>query len=769
MLNHIKKIFFISLCVISNQHLQSNNQLNPYQQIHSELLKKTNTQDPSIADQKLITACQLINLYGSSLKPIQEAVWQAITSAEMITEILPRLHRTHTTFGYISLARQCAQMSSNITELNKKTELIKYLNTHQNVFSDLNLIIKQSALAEEIFLNLCKNHNEEELENQNKINQKLYYNMLPFLNENNLALGFWTRLNQLHTLAWYTIPTLLGSNIHKNIIFLDSQISLYEKNCSLFKNMNNLSDSELASITQEIEKLEEFLKQNPIFTQKAYKDLTLHIEKVDPLKQSKIEKIILNSPSDLPFIIKSLWKDSKSEVIKYITLYINYFTKHFVIDGVQNTPAFYKDIAKKTTTSISHHYKNNPIYNDLKDNLACNGWNKDEAKTKLVAGTGTMLTYSWIAAWISVYPYILHSRYKSTKELFDIVAEKQRDLIQASHLIRSLKQVNTILNQNKNLSLLIPEHNKLAALFNPYDKKTSSDLKTLIKTCLSSSFCEESYYFSQQGKILAAHHLFMRTKHELTPYLQAYGTIDANLSNYKLYAEFKDHKNARICIPEFIENENPQLIIKNFWHPLINPAMVTTNSLNMGTSDLTANLIITGPNAGGKTTALTGLLINIIMAQSYGIAAASNLSLTPFAKIHSYLDITTNLIEGESLFKAEVNRSKKLKESILSCSYNEKSFTIIDELFSGTNPEVASTVGLKFAEFLGKTPHSMSIITTHFPKITEIEEQTGRFQNYKVADAYIAQDGTVTYPFKLEKGKSTQNIAQHMLEQEGII
>jgi len=143
--------------------------------------------------------------------------------------------------------------------------------------------------------------------------------------------------------------------------------------------------------------------------------------------------------------------------------------------------------------------------------------------------------------------------------------------------------------------------------------------------------------------------------------------------------------------------------------------------------------------------------------------------MTPFAKIHSYLDITTNLQEGLSLFAAEVDRAKKLKVSIASCTPGQKTFTIIDEIFSGTDPKVASDVGFKFAAQLGEMAHSLTIITTHFPRLTDLEKEVGTFINYKVADATIMPDGKIVYPFKLIPGISTQNIAQHMLEQQGII
>ncbi len=343
-------------------------------------------------------------------------------------------------------------------------------------------------------------------------------------------------------------------------------------------------------------------------------------------------------------------------------------------------------------------------------------------------------------------------------------------MLAIEHLIKSMEIVSKIIAQDSVLKdTLSAEHAKLAELFDPNSTATSSDLKHLIAELNSSSFQgEASYLLSKQGKILATHHLLNRIKGELIPYLEAFGDIDAHLAIFTLYQEFKNHPRVTFCLPEYVESQKPTLEAQGFWHPLINPDFVVSNNLVMGQHGA-ANLIITGPNAGGKTTSLMSLVINIIFAQSFGIAPSTSLTITPFAKIHSYLDITTSLQEGLSLFAAEVDRSKKLKQSILSCTPGQKTFTIIDELFSGTAPDVASNVGFQFASQLGDMKHSMSIITTHFPRLIDLEKETKNFANYKVADATFGENGKVIYPFKLVKGASTQNIAQHMLEQEGII
>lgn len=360
---------------------------------------------------------------------------------------------------------------------------------------------------------------------------------------------------------------------------------------------------------------------------------------------------------------------------------------------------------------------------------------------------------------------------QETKKLFDIIYEKQQDLIAISHLIKSLKIMQSTLEKNVQLANIMPtEYAKLTELFDKKNTRTSADLKNLVSNLLSSSFSGTgSYLFSQQGKILATHHILARIKGELIPYLEAFGQIDAYLATVKLYEQFKDHENAKFCLPSYINNETPMFIAENFWHPLIDADKVVCNDLNMGSQNSHANLIITGPNAGGKTTALMALIINIIFAQSLGIAPSTTLQITPFAKIHSSLDITTNLKEGLSLFAAEVDRAKKLKISIMSCTPEQKSFTIIDELFTGTAESVAAGIGFQFATMLGNMKHSMMIITTHIKHLTKLETETDCFVNYKVADANIDENGTITYPFKLIQGISDQNVAALMMQQEGIL
>jgi DNA mismatch repair protein MutS len=220
------------------------------------------------------------------------------------------------------------------------------------------------------------------------------------------------------------------------------------------------------------------------------------------------------------------------------------------------------------------------------------------------------------------------------------------------------------------------------------------------------------------------------------------------------FAEYTEHAAA------------PALSATDIWHPLVGAQKSVTNSIELG-GDKPTNIIITGPNAGGKSTFLKGLTLNVLFAQSLGIVPAKKFVVTPFAKINTYMNIADDTAGGNSLFKSEVLRAQSLMNTVKNLPADQCAFSVMDEMFSGTSPKEGEAASYAVSQELGSLPNNMLLLATHFQKLTGLEENTGNFTNYQVR-VVQHENGTFSYPFKLELGKADQNVAIQILQQQGF-
>ena len=101
--------------------------------------------------------------------------------------------------------------------------------------------------------------------------------------------------------------------------------------------------------------------------------------------------------------------------------------------------------------------------------------------------------------------------------------------------------------------------------------------------------------------------------------------------------------------------------------------------------NLKKHILITGPNAAGKTTILKTTIFNILLSQQIGYGCYKSATIMPYDKIHSYINIP-DTSGRDSLFQAEARRCKDILTSIKENGSNSKHFCVFDELYSGTNP-----------------------------------------------------------------------------------
>jgi hypothetical protein len=217
-------------------------------------------------------------------------------------------------------------------------------------------------------------------------------------------------------------------------------------------------------------------------------------------------------------------------------------------------------------------------------------------------------------------------------------------------------------------------------------------------------------------------------------YLDNLNGLKKNISNETInYATFSTKHDKSLC-----KFEN------SFYPALMNEDHVKN------TCDFKTNMIITGPNASGKTTILKTSLINVILSQQFGCGCYKSANLLPYKYIHCYLNIP-DTSGRDSLFQAEARRCKTIIDNI-SENQEERHFCAFDELYSGTNPDDAVSSSLAFMNYLLKYNNVSSILTTHYVKVCKKLNKKKNIKNYCMKT--IQKNDSFEYTYILESGIS---------------
>jgi hypothetical protein len=199
----------------------------------------------------------------------------------------------------------------------------------------------------------------------------------------------------------------------------------------------------------------------------------------------------------------------------------------------------------------------------------------------------------------------------------------------------------------------------------------------------------------------------------------------------------------------YMDLSGNSLSIKDQYYPALIDETYVSNDATMD-----KNMIITGPNAAGKTTYLKTTVINIIFTQQFGCGFYSTCRMKPYTHIHSYLNIP-DTSGRDSLFQAESRRCKEILNVINESNEKSRHFGIFDELYSGTNPVEATKSAYSFLLYLSKFENVDYILTTHYVDIcSRLTKASTRIENWKM-DATMDEKGDIEYNYTISKGIST--------------
>ncbi|OBR92582.1 MULTISPECIES: endonuclease MutS2 [Clostridium] len=203
-------------------------------------------------------------------------------------------------------------------------------------------------------------------------------------------------------------------------------------------------------------------------------------------------------------------------------------------------------------------------------------------------------------------------------------------------------------------------------------------------------------------------------------------------------------------------NDYGYINIINGKHPLLKGNVVP---LDFKVGDDYRTLIITGPNAGGKTVVLKTVGILTLAVQSgFHISAEEGTEISVFEKIFVDIGDDQSIENALSTFSSHI---KNLADII--SNSNKSTLILCDEIGSGTEPNEGAGLAIAILEeFYHKG--CITVATTHYGEIKNFSEIHEDFQNA----AMQFESETLEPLYKLVIGKSGESNALWISKKMGI-
>jgi DNA mismatch repair protein MutS2 len=214
------------------------------------------------------------------------------------------------------------------------------------------------------------------------------------------------------------------------------------------------------------------------------------------------------------------------------------------------------------------------------------------------------------------------------------------------------------------------------------------------------------------------------------------------------------------AVPKFSNEAAPEFRLKNARHPLLERRLraeskpIVPVSLDLAGAD--RQLIISGPNTGGKTVTLKTAGLLAMMAQA-GVPVPADECVTPvFDAFLADIGDAQSIEQDLSTFSAHVTNLNRIATQATS-----RSLVLLDELGSATDPEEGAALAVAVAEHFLKAG-AWSIVSTHLTSLKVYAENAPGAVNAAVG----FDEKTLAPTYELRQGvpgtSAGINIAQRL-------
>ena len=215
-----------------------------------------------------------------------------------------------------------------------------------------------------------------------------------------------------------------------------------------------------------------------------------------------------------------------------------------------------------------------------------------------------------------------------------------------------------------------------------------------------------------------------------------------------------------VCLPEIAKMDKKILKIKSIYNCflpkiLLNPSdIIVLNDFDMDASS-TFN-VLTGPNKGGKTTFVQGIMLSIILFQLGLYIPGEEAIISPFDMIFTHYQSEEKYSLSGS-FASEVSKMKSMFENA-----TENSLIFLNEPFVTTSPEEGKVLLINLLKAFKKVK-CRGVLVTHFHKLNNDIKRGSGIEFYHMG---ILESENGKRTFEIHKGPGeVQSFAMDILRE----
>ena len=214
------------------------------------------------------------------------------------------------------------------------------------------------------------------------------------------------------------------------------------------------------------------------------------------------------------------------------------------------------------------------------------------------------------------------------------------------------------------------------------------------------------------------------------------------------------------CLPQFAGER--ALVLKDVRHPLLEKTLRSQKRrpvpLTVELAEPRTLMVVSGPNAGGKTVAVKAIGLAVLMAQAGLPVLASEAHLPLFGRVLADIGDQQSIEANLSTFSAHVTNIQSMAQVA-----DRNDLVLLDELGASTEPSEGAALAVAILEYF-RARQAMTFVTTHHSRLKAYAAETPEAVNA----AMEFDEATLQPTYRLLIGLPGKSSALEIAERLGL-